>query len=133
MTAQLIAARSPQIRLFEDEAFIDGFAGCGGTSEGYEMALGYSPDVAINHDAEALALHRVNHPKTRHIRSNIRRVNYRRVTRGRPCGGAWFSPDCTYHSKARGGKPFRDRNRARRIRGLAWEAVRCAVETKTEE
>jgi DNA (cytosine-5)-methyltransferase 1 len=44
---------------------------------------------------------------------------------GKRCGLAWFSPDCTFHSKARGGKPFRDPLRARRIRGLAWEAVRC--------
>src|SRR5262249_23407962 len=46
------------------------------------------------------------------------------------CGFAWFSPDCTFFSKARGKKPHRDRNRARRIRGLAWEAVRCAIEVK---
>jgi DNA (cytosine-5)-methyltransferase 1 len=94
------------------------------------MALGYSPDVAINHDREALAMHRANHPKTRHIRSNIKTVNFKRVMRGKPVGGAWFSPDCTYHSKARGGKPFRDRNKARRIRGLAWEMVRCAIQVR---
>src|SRR6185369_2272011 len=123
-------ARSPLVRLFEDEAFIDGFAGGGGASTGIEMALGYSPDVAINHDAEALAMHMVNHPKTRHIRSNIKTVNFTRVMRGKPVGGAWFSPDCTYHSKARGGKPFRDRNKARRIRGLAWEMVRCAIQVR---
>lgn len=125
-----MARRSPLVRLFEDEAFIDGFAGGGGASTGIEMALGYSPDVAINHDREALAMHRANHPKTRHIRSNIKTVNFKRVMRGKPVGGAWFSPDCTYHSKARGGKPFRDRNKARRIRGLAWEMVRCAIQVR---
>lgn len=123
-------AGAPRIRLFEDEAFIDGFAGGGGASTGIEMALGYSPDVAINHDREALAMHRANHPKTRHIRTNIKTVNFKRVMRGKPVGGAWFSPDCTYHSKARGGKPFRDRNKARRIRGLAWEMVRCAIQVR---
>lgn len=121
------ASRPPALRLFEDEAFIDGFAGGGGASTGIEMALGYSPDVAINHDREALAMHKANHPKTRHVRTNIKTVNFKRVMRGKPVGGAWFSPDCTYHSKARGGKPFRDRNKARRIRGLAWEMVRCAI------
>lgn len=125
-----MTVRAPLIRLFEDEAFIDGFAGGGGASTGVEMALGCSPDVAINHDAEALAMHTANHPKTRHLRTNIKRVNFKRAMRGKPVGGAWFSPDCTYHSKARGGKPFRDRNRARRIRGLAWEMVRCAIQVR---
>jgi DNA (cytosine-5)-methyltransferase 1 len=114
------------IRLFDDEGCIDGFAGGGGVSTGIEMILGRSPDVAINHDAEALSMHETNHPATRHVHSNIRAVRYQTLLPGQRCGFAWFSPDCTYHSKARGGKPFRDRNRTRRIRGLAWEAVRCA-------
>ena len=125
--------RAPQIRLqFDepDEISIDGFAGGGGASTGIEMALGYSPDIAINHDAEALAVHAANHPQTRHIRTNIRKVHYGRLCKGKRVGFAWFSPDCTFHSKARGGKPFRDRNCARRIRGLAWEMVRCALEVK---
>ncbi len=119
--------RAPQIRLYDDEIVIDGFAGGGGTSTGIEMALGRSPDVAINHDPVALAMHEVNHPETEHIVSNIRHVRYEDlIAAGKRCGVAWFSPDCTHHSKARGGKPFRDPQRARRIRGLGWEAVRCA-------
>jgi hypothetical protein len=134
-SAMVKSTRPPQIRLlfdqpFERELVIDGFAGGGGASTGIEMALGRSPDVAINHDREALAMHRVNHPKTRHLRSNIRKVRYRVVCRGKTVAFGWFSPDCTFHSKARGGKPFRDRNRARRIRGLAWEVVRCAIEVR---
>jgi DNA (cytosine-5)-methyltransferase 1 len=119
--------RQPLVRLYEDEGCIDGFAGGGGTSTGIEMALGRAPDFAINHDAEALAMHRANHPETHHVQSNIREVKYERLMPSQRCGFAWFSPDCTFHSKARGGRPFRDRDRARRIRGLAWEAVRCAV------
>jgi DNA (cytosine-5)-methyltransferase 1 len=122
--------RPPQVRLYADEIVIDGFAGGGGTSTGIEAALGRSPDIAINHDPVALAMHEVNHPDTRHVQSNIREVSYRKESAGRPVGIGWFSPDCTHHSKARGGKPFRDRNRARRIRGLAWEAVRCAEEVR---
>ena len=34
---------------------IDSFAGGGGDSTGIELALGRSPDVAINHSASALA------------------------------------------------------------------------------
>jgi DNA (cytosine-5)-methyltransferase 1 len=119
--------RPPAVRLFDDEAIIDGFAGGGGASTGIEMALGRSPSIAINHDKIALAMHEANHPATRHIPSNIRRVRYEKeVPAAQRVAVAWFSPDCTHHSKARGGKPFRDPLKARRIRGLAWEAVRCA-------
>lgn len=47
--------RPPLIRLYEGEIFVDEFAGGGGTSEGVEMAIGRPPDVALNHNAEALA------------------------------------------------------------------------------
>lgn len=102
------------------EIVVDNFAGGGGASEGIERALGRPIDFAINHDAEAVAMHRVNHPHTHHFCESVWDVNPRTLARGEPMGLGWFSPDCTYHSKARGGKPFRDRNRARRVRGLAW-------------
>jgi DNA (cytosine-5)-methyltransferase 1 len=105
---------------------IDSFAGGGGTSTGIEMALGRSPDVAINHDAEAIRMHMANHPKTRHYVSNVWDVDPVEATGGQQVALFWLSPDCTYHSKARGGKPHRDRNKARRIRGLPWVAVRWA-------
>jgi DNA (cytosine-5)-methyltransferase 1 len=125
-------ARPPLVRLYDDEGCLDGFAGGGGASTGIEMVLGRSPDVAINHDKWALAMHEANHPTTRHIPSNIRKVSYRDEMRGKRCRFAWFSPDCTFFSKARGGAPFRDRNLARRIRGLAWEVVRCAIEIRPD-
>jgi DNA (cytosine-5)-methyltransferase 1 len=118
-------SRPPQIRLYEDEAIIDGFAGGGGTSTGIEMALGRSPDIAINHDPVALAMHEANHPDTRHI------VEHPRGSlRDGAAGRQTVRPSVVLarlhvHSKARGGKPFRDIRCARRIRGLAWEAVRC--------
>lgn len=105
---------------------VDSFAGGGGTSTGIEMALGRSPDVAINHDAEAIRMHMANHPKTRHYVSNVWDVDPLEATGGKPVALFWMSPDCTYHSKARGGKPHRDRNKARRVRGLPWVAVRWA-------
>lgn len=99
---------------------VDNFAGGGGASTGIEAALGRPIDFAINHDAEALAMHAANHPDTVHLQTNVWDVNPRKLARGRPVSLGWFSPDCTFHSKARGGKPFRDRNTARRRRGLAW-------------
>lgn len=107
------------------ELIVDGFAGGGGASTGIEMALGVSPDIAINHDPEAIALHMANHPYTRHYISDIFEVSPLVATMGRPVGLFWLSPDCKHHSKAKGGKP-RDNN----IRSLAWVAVKWAKAVK---
>ncbi len=103
------------------EIIVDSFAGGGGASTGIEMALGRSPDIAINHDATALAMHEVNHPQTLHLTEDVWNVDPLSATGGRPVGLAWFSPDCKHFSKAKGGKPV-DKN----IRGLAWVVVHWA-------
>lgn len=105
------------------EIIVDNFAGGGGASAGIEAALGRPIDYAINHDPEAIAMHRANHPRTHHFCESVWDVSPRDIARGRPVGLAWFSPDCTFHSKARGGKPFRERDPARRRRGLAWIVI----------
>lgn len=97
------------------ELIVDSFAGGGGASTGIEWALGRSPDIAINHSPEAIAMHALNHPKTKHYCENVWKVDPREATGGRPVGLAWFSPDCTHFSKAKGGKP-----KSKKIRGLAW-------------
>jgi DNA (cytosine-5)-methyltransferase 1 len=94
---------------------IDSFAGGGGASTGIEMALGRSPDIAINHNPAALALHAANHPETLHISENVYQVDPLDYLRGKHIGLAWFSPDCKHFSKAKGGKPVE-----RNIRDLAW-------------
>lgn len=110
------------------ELIIDNFAGGGGASTGIEMALGRSPDVAINHDAEALAMHKANHPRTRHYQSDVFEIDPRVVTRMQPVGLAWFSPDCTHHSKARGAKPIRVKGK--KSRSLAWVVIKWALLVK---
>jgi DNA (cytosine-5)-methyltransferase 1 len=117
--------RQIALRLHE-ELVVDNFAGGGGASLGIEWAIGRSPDIAINHDPKAIAMHAANHPNTRHYCESVWAVDPVRATEGRPVGLAWFSPDCTFHSKARGGQPFRDRDKAKRRRGLAWVVVRWA-------
>lgn len=112
------------------EITVDLFAGGGGASTGIELALGRHVDIAVNHDPEAVSLHQANHPQTRHFVSDVFEVDPAVVTEGRPVGLLWASPDCTYHSKARGGKPHRDRNRARRRRGLAGVVVRWAASVR---
>lgn len=100
---------------------VDNFAGGGGASLGIEMALGRSPDVAINHDAAAVCMHAANHPQTQHYCQSVFRADPKDIAAGRAVDLAWFSPDCTHHSKAKGGKP-----RKKSIRDLAWVVVMWA-------
>lgn len=104
-----------------EELIIDSFAGGGGASLGISWALGRCPDIAINHDAEAIAMHTANHPETRHYCEDVWQVDPVEATGGRPVGLMWLSPDCKHFSKAKGGKPV-----SKKIRGLAWIAVRWA-------
>ncbi|VVE79326.1 DNA cytosine methyltransferase [Pandoraea sputorum] len=106
----------------QPELIIDNFAGGGGASCGIELALGRHVDHAINHDPEAVAMHAINHPQTEHHCESVWDVDPLALTRGRPVGLAWFSPDCKHFSKAKGGKP-----RDKKIRGLAWVAMRWAA------
>ena len=108
--------RPPILRATLDSAelVVDCFAGGGGASTGIEAALGRPVDIAINHDPAAIAMHRANHPETKHFCENILTVDPREACGSRPVGVAWFSPDCTHHSKAKGGQP-----RCKEIRALA--------------
>jgi len=103
------------------ELVVDNFAGGGGASTGIETAIGRSPDIAINHSPEAIAMHSANHRATRHYCESIWEVDPREVCAGRPVGLAWFSPDCTHFSRAKGTQP-----RKQEIRGLAWVVIRWA-------
>ena len=107
--------------MIHGELIVDNFAGGGGVSTGIEMATGYSVDIAINHDPEAIKMHKANHPNTKHYCENVWSVDPVKACNGHPVGLAWFSPDCKHFSKAKGGKP-KDKN----IRGLAWVACRWA-------
>ena len=107
--------------MIRGELIVDNFAGGGGASTGIELATGYSVDIAINHDPEAIRMHKANHPNTKHYCENVWQVDPVKACNGHPVGLAWFSPDCKHFSKAKGGKP-KDKN----IRGLAWVACRWA-------
>ena len=104
------------------ELFVDNFAGGGGASTGIEMAIGRSVDIAINHDPDAIAMHKANHPHTKHYCEDVWQVDPVEACEGKPVALAWFSPDCKHFSRAKGGKPV-DKN----IRGLAWVAVKWAL------
>ncbi len=104
------------------ELIIDNFAGGGGASTGIELALGVPVDIAINHDADAIAMHKANHPYTTHYQEDVFAIEPEKVTGGRPVGIAWFSPDCKHFSRAKGGAPVE-----KKIRGLSWVIIKWAM------
>lgn len=103
------------------EKIVDSFAGGGGTSTGIELATGRVVDIAINHDPDAILMHRTNHPHTVHYQASVWDVDPVEVCGGSPVGLFWASPDCKHFSKAKGGKPV-----DKKIRGLAWIVLRWA-------
>lgn len=118
--------------MYQDNFFrklvIDNFAGGGGASTGIELALGFPVDIAVNHDADAIAMHKVNHPYTRHFQEDVFSIDPVSVTGGREVGIAWFSPDCKHFSRAKGGKPV-----DKKIRGLSWVILKWAMSSVAPE
>lgn len=110
-----------QTNLFE-EITVDGFCGGGGWSTGFELGICRPVDIGINHDAAAIALHKKNHPYTKHYQCNIFEVDPVEACQGRPVGWAHFSPDCKHFSRAKGAKPV-----SKKIRSLAWVVVQWAA------
>lgn len=111
-----------QSGLKHGEIVVDNFAGGGGASTGMELGLNRHVDIAINHDQDAIDMHMLNHPETKHYCESVWDVDPVEACDGRNVGLAWFSPDCKHFSKAKGSQPV-DQN----IRGLAWVAVRWAA------
>jgi DNA (cytosine-5)-methyltransferase 1 len=108
---------------FGHERIADNFAGGGGASEAIREAFGRDPDIAVNHDGPALAMHTANHPTTRHYREDVFLVDLLRAIGDGPLGAAWFSPTCTHFSKAKG---FNILNQ--KVRGLAWVVLKWGVQ-----
>lgn len=106
---------------------VDNFAGGGGASMGLEMGFNRPVDIAINHDAEAISMHITNHPDTQHYCESVWDVDPVKACHGSSIEWAHFSPDCTHHSKARGGKP-----KKKEIRGLAWIVIKWAILKRPE-
>lgn len=105
----------------KEDLIIDCFAGGGGASVGIEMALGRQVDIAINHDPDAIRMHKTNHPDTLHLTEDIFKVDLQNYVKGRHVSLMWASPDCTSHSKAKGGKP-----RKQGLRILPWAVYKHA-------
>ena len=115
-------SRKKCVKKLNNEIFVDNFAGGGGASTGIEIAIGRNVDIAINHDPDAIAMHKANHPNTKHYCEDVWEVDPIEACNGRSVALAWFSPDCKHFSRAKGGKPV-----DKKIRGLAWVAIRWAL------
>ena len=103
------------------DLIIDCFAGGGGASVGIEMALGRPVDIAINHDPDAILMHKTNHPGTLHLTEDIFKVDLQKYVGNQHVALMWASPDCTSHSKAKGGQP-----RKQGLRILPWSVYKHA-------
>ena len=110
-----------------NDLIIDCCAGGGGASVGIEMALGKQVDIAINHDPDAILMHKTNHPNTLHLTEDIFKVDLKKYVQGKRVALMWASPDCTSHSKAKGGKP-----RERGLRILPWAVYKHAKQILPE-
>ena len=111
----------------QNDLIIDLFAGGGGASVGIEMALGRQVDIAVNHDPEAIRMHKTNHPHTLHLTEDVFKVDLAKIVSGRHVALMWASPDCTSHSKAKGGQP---RNSGLRV--LPWAVYKHAEAIKPD-
>lgn len=105
----------------------DYFAGGAGASTGITMAVGEPAFFAVNHNPAALDMYRQNHPYTQVYCEDVFDVDPVEICEGRHLWLLWASPDCTHHSKARGGKPVK-----KRIRGLPWAIVRAALKVRPD-
>lgn len=108
-----------------DRIILDYFAGGGGVSLAIHQAIGRSPDVAVNHCEHAIRIHALNHPDTKHLRTDVWDVDPHKDLPEGDVGFAWFSPDCRHFSHAKGSAPVE-----KKIRGLAWVALRVAAKRR---
>lgn len=107
------------------ELIVDLFAGGGGASQGIWQATGRHPDIAVNHDPLAVAIHQANHPDTHHECASVWHVEPRKAVGGRPVGLLWASPDCRHFSRAAGGRP-----RWKSVRSLPGVVVTWATRVR---
>ena len=110
----------------------DLFCGAGGTSTGALQAvdaLGMTARLtAVNHWDRAVATHQANHAGARHLCASIDSLNPRDLFQEGELDILWASPECTHHSRARGGKPMHDQSRATAWCVTRWaEALRPSV------
>lgn len=94
----------------------DLFCGAGGTSCGAESTGAARVSFALNHWTTAVETHSRNFPHATHVNSRLDQ------TSPAECGRIdllFASPECTHHSRARGGRPTSDQQRSG-----AWDVMK---------
>lgn len=114
---------------------VDLFCGAGGGSTGAIRAIeeiyaryGWKPDwdfAVVNHWEIAIRTHQANHPFVRHHCADLEHVKPRDVAPGGVLDLLIAAPTCTYHSRARGGKPVHDQQRMD-----PWHVVRWCTDLR---
>jgi DNA (cytosine-5)-methyltransferase 1 len=97
----------------------DLFCGAGGSTTGAVQA-GVDVVLAVNHWRTAVLSHQANHPATRHICARIDDVDPRNDRTLPELDLLLASPECVYHSIARGGRPIDDQKRATPWHVCVW-------------
>ena len=102
----------------------DLFCGAGGTATGAALAcrrLGLPLRlVAVNHWPVAVATHAAAHPEAAHFCQDLALLQPREAVPGGRLDLLMASPACTFHSRARGGRPMADQQRQDPWHLLPW-------------
>ena len=93
----------------------DLFCGAGGSSTGALQAItalgGTMELVAVNHWHTAIETHQLNHPTARHFIADLETADPETIVPEGKLDLLMASPECRYHSRARGGKPIGEQGR----------------------
>ena len=94
----------------------DLFCGAGGFSTGLMRALEEQTDcevvlTCVNHWPVAIETHTLNHPFARHVCADLEAARPEELVPEGKLDILLASPTCTYHSRARGGRPTSDQQR----------------------
>lgn len=95
----------------------DLFCGAGGTSIGAEQSGAAKVRFAVNHWDVAVQTHSANFPEAQHINSRLDQV---RPSCCPKIDLLFASPECIHHSRARGGRPTSDQQRAGAFELMPW-------------
>lgn len=95
----------------------DLFCGAGGTTTGAKMSGEVDVVFALNHWDRAIETHSANNRETKHVNSRLDQTSPGECPK---IDFLYASPECTHHSKARGGKPTSDQQRSGSWDVLKW-------------
>lgn len=106
----------------------DLFCGGGGTSTGMIDAFRRAGVndyqlIGVNHWNIAIETNRINHPFEKLYCSTVQNVKPREAVPSGRLHFLWASPECTNHSRAKGGRPKDEQSRA-----TAWDILKWAQE-----